>query len=354
MKKAFNCLFLLIVLFGASIFAQTSIAVLDFEGKGVSKVETSVLTDRLRNELVKTKYFRVIERQEMSKILAEQKFQASGCTSTECAVEIGQLLGVERIAVGSIGKVGNIYTVSSRVVDVESGELTNVSDYDYEGDRGGLLKYGMKSVAQELAGKDPEEIVIPQKKQSSAVPAPSSTTSTYYDYRKESKKKEKGNWYFSLLGLGPTLRTSNEDITSFIDAEWLQLRYKNIQYKATGYTICSSCYEDEESDIEDEKRNISIAANGIGLFYNIKNSLGVNVWYYRDAFISARGVIEHIEDDVEYFEISLQWESSKSFLFGVQFEGGLLINPSNNSYLDSMDGFFIKAKVIALSFGSNY
>ena len=55
MKKAFNCLFLLIVLFGASIFAQTTIAVLDFEGKGVSKDETSVLTDRLRNELAKTR-----------------------------------------------------------------------------------------------------------------------------------------------------------------------------------------------------------------------------------------------------------------------------------------------------------
>ena len=78
MKKVFNSFLLLTVLFGASSFAQTTIAVLDFEGKGVSKVETSILTDRLRNELVKTKYFRVIERQQMSKILAEQKFQASG------------------------------------------------------------------------------------------------------------------------------------------------------------------------------------------------------------------------------------------------------------------------------------
>jgi len=45
----------IILFLGASIFAQTTIAVLDFEGKGVSKDETSVLTDRLRNELVKTR-----------------------------------------------------------------------------------------------------------------------------------------------------------------------------------------------------------------------------------------------------------------------------------------------------------
>ena len=133
MKKAFNCLFLLTVLSGASIFAQTTIAVIDLEGIGISKDETNLLTNRLRNELVKTKVFRVIERQEMSKILKEQKFQASGCTSTECAVEIGQLLGVERIVMGSIGMLGNMYTISSRMVDVESAELTSVSDYDYEG-----------------------------------------------------------------------------------------------------------------------------------------------------------------------------------------------------------------------------
>ncbi len=87
----------IILFLGASIFAQTTIAVIDLEGIGISKDETNLLTNRLRNELVKTKAFRVVERQEMSKILKEQKFQASGCTSTECAVEIGQLLGVERI-----------------------------------------------------------------------------------------------------------------------------------------------------------------------------------------------------------------------------------------------------------------
>ena len=163
MKKAFNCLFLLIVLFGASSFAQTTIALLDLQGIGISKDETSLLTNRLRNELVKTKVYRVVERQEMSKILKEQKFQASGCTSTECAVEIGQLLGVERIVMGSIGILGNMYTISSRMVDVESAELISVSDYDYEGNITGLLKYGMKSVALELVGERKVEVISTQK-----------------------------------------------------------------------------------------------------------------------------------------------------------------------------------------------
>ena len=163
MKKVFNYFLLLTVLFGASSFAQTTIAVIDLEGIGISKDETNLLTNRLRNELVKTKVFRVVERQEMSKILKEQKFQASGCTSTECAVEIGQLLGVERIVMGSIGKIGNIFTVSSRIVDVESAELTSVSDYDYEGNITELLKNGMKNVALELVGEKAVEVISIQK-----------------------------------------------------------------------------------------------------------------------------------------------------------------------------------------------
>jgi hypothetical protein len=47
MKKVFNCLFLLTVLFGASSFAQTTIAVLDFEGKGVFANKSSALSDKV-------------------------------------------------------------------------------------------------------------------------------------------------------------------------------------------------------------------------------------------------------------------------------------------------------------------
>ena len=43
--------------------------------------------------------FRVIERTEMDNILREQGFQKSGaCDDENCLVEVGQLLGVNRMA----------------------------------------------------------------------------------------------------------------------------------------------------------------------------------------------------------------------------------------------------------------
>ena len=131
--------------------SQTIIAVIDFEGKGVSETEASALTDRLRDELFKIGGFRLIERQQMEEILEEQGFQQTGCVAAECAVEVGKMIGAEQTVVGSISKVGNVFSVSARIVSVETGEIVQLTTYDYEGDIGGLLKTGMKEVADQLA-----------------------------------------------------------------------------------------------------------------------------------------------------------------------------------------------------------
>ena len=125
----------------------TNIAVVDFNGNNISDGEVRALTDRLRTELFNTKYFKVIEREMMQEVLKEQGFQQSGCTTDECMVEIGRLIGVEKIIGGSISKVGNIYSVSSRIVNVETGEIEKTEVYDHKGDIGQLLTEGMRMVA---------------------------------------------------------------------------------------------------------------------------------------------------------------------------------------------------------------
>ena len=55
----------------------------------------------------------------MGEVLKEQGFQQSCCTSNECVVEVGQLLGVQQMISGSIGKVGDIFTVSVRIIDIK-------------------------------------------------------------------------------------------------------------------------------------------------------------------------------------------------------------------------------------------
>jgi len=125
----------------------TNIAVVDFNANNISDGEVRALTDRLRTELFNTKYFKVIEREMMQEVIKEQGFQQTGCTTDECMVEIGRLIGVEKIIGGSISKVGNIYSVSSRIVNVETGEIENTAVFDHTGNIGQLLTEGMRIVA---------------------------------------------------------------------------------------------------------------------------------------------------------------------------------------------------------------
>lgn len=126
--------------------AQPAVAVLDFEAHGISAAAAATLTDRFRAELVRTGRFTVIERGAMEEVLREQGFQHSGCVSTECAVQIGNLLGARQMVAGSIGQVGAVFTVSVRIIDVQSGKIGGATTYDHTGDISGLLTQGMRRV----------------------------------------------------------------------------------------------------------------------------------------------------------------------------------------------------------------
>ena len=150
--KKLNRLFPIMLLIVGSLQAQTNLAVVEFAGKNVSAEEASALTDRLRIELFRTGAFTVVERERMDAILKEQGFQISDCTSDQCMVELGQLIGVQQIVAGSVMRVGNVYSIAARIISVEKGDLVRTAIFDHEGQIGDLLKFGMKDVALQLSG----------------------------------------------------------------------------------------------------------------------------------------------------------------------------------------------------------
>ena len=77
--------------------------------------------------------YQIVERSEMKRLLDEQKFQYSGCVDITCAVDIGKLIGAKYIVVGSISKLGNIFSLDSRMISVETGESYISATYTVEG-----------------------------------------------------------------------------------------------------------------------------------------------------------------------------------------------------------------------------
>ena len=155
-------LLLALVLFTLNLNAQVAegkqtVALLEFEGRGISQLEAKTLTDRLMSEMVNTDAVIMVERNQMDEILNEQGFQQSGCTSSECAAEVGALLGVQNMVSGSFGKLGNSYTIDAKMFSVETGATIRTVSKTYKGPVDNLLTV-IEVVGWEIVGlKAPQD-----------------------------------------------------------------------------------------------------------------------------------------------------------------------------------------------------
>jgi len=70
--------------------------------------------------------FRVVDRDLVDNILQEQHFQKSGVVNKTSSVEVGKILGINYVMVGTVRVLaadGSKFHIQLRVLDVESSEL---------------------------------------------------------------------------------------------------------------------------------------------------------------------------------------------------------------------------------------
>ncbi|XDD41977.1 CsgG/HfaB family protein [Leptospira sp. WS60.C2] len=112
---------------------------------GISKVAVLVFdieeakwgdefTDAVSLQIAKSLPFKVIEREQLSKVVNEQSFSKTGIIDTQTAVRIGKVLGVDALVFGrgsalkkfdEKGKLipNLVDTVSLKIVHIESGQV---------------------------------------------------------------------------------------------------------------------------------------------------------------------------------------------------------------------------------------
>ncbi len=160
---------------GLAAFAQAepqetprpTCAILTFEAKGgeISSSAVEMLSDRFSTEFDRLGMYRMVSRSQMKEILQAQQFsQSEFCSASECAVEAGKLLGVQYIAYGTIGKLGNVISINSFMADVETGEQIRSATSDTRGGIEDALTMLMGANARKLLELSPQEITIPISK----------------------------------------------------------------------------------------------------------------------------------------------------------------------------------------------
>ncbi len=133
-----------LLLIGADLRAdetKRSVAVLHFDAIGVSDMVCEVITERFRAELSRTDRFLVTDK--------HQTWVASA--KTKDVTLLGKQLAVDRILVGSVSKIGAMFSVVANLIDPVSGKTVKTVVDDYSGGIDGVLQEVVKRACEKLA-----------------------------------------------------------------------------------------------------------------------------------------------------------------------------------------------------------
>lgn len=155
LRRICLCIMCLAISAMAESRPMAAIAVLPFNARSLDTDAVDGIVSAMGSELINTGKFRVMERSQMQEILKEQGFQQSGaCDGSECAVQMGKLLAVSHIVVGTIAKVGSTYTLTAKLVSVETGEVIRSTTRNSRASVDAVLTDILPLVAKDLAQAD--------------------------------------------------------------------------------------------------------------------------------------------------------------------------------------------------------
>ena len=105
-------------------------------------------------QLGNTKSLIMVEQNQIDEVILENNYQNRECKSQDCGIEIGKLLGIKNIIVGSLNQIADTCKIQAQLVNVIQGEAEQTVERIYIGDIDEILPT-IDITAWELAGLKP-------------------------------------------------------------------------------------------------------------------------------------------------------------------------------------------------------
>lgn len=152
-------IFLIVFIIGQLLTAQTSsIAVLEMESNGLSQDAVKSLTANLISELGQSRKISLVERTRLNSVMQELGLISSGLTAeTDSLSKIGKMTGADLVLLSYIGKVGSVYSINLRLVNVvtaKNEQSVTVSDDCDRSDLYLLVRQASRDLLYKLTGEE--------------------------------------------------------------------------------------------------------------------------------------------------------------------------------------------------------
>ncbi|MCH8903910.1 MAG: hypothetical protein IIA45_08355 [Bacteroidetes bacterium] len=114
------------------LFAQKkpTLAVMNIDVSGV-KLDPKTLGNMVRLEIDKTGMFTVLDKYDMSDLLAASDLNDSKCYGKNCLVAAGKVLNVDKMVSGSAERFGDKIVITLRLIDVNTASIDSTEIIEY-------------------------------------------------------------------------------------------------------------------------------------------------------------------------------------------------------------------------------
>ncbi|HRS88038.1 MAG TPA: CsgG/HfaB family protein [Syntrophales bacterium] len=131
---------------------KTRIVVYDFASPENLSVPSLILTEALREELLKRGDFVLVNREDLGRLAGEMKVQQSGMIDEKQAVRLGKGLAAAEAVTGRLHTLGNTYILQAKRTDIETMGTLSIGSLKCPVGREEELLAQMPLLAKKLAG----------------------------------------------------------------------------------------------------------------------------------------------------------------------------------------------------------
>ena len=139
--------------------AKPTVAVFSFEQEGLQQEDYEMFMELLKSELQNTKALIMVDQNQIDEVILEKNYQNSECKSQDCGIEIGKLIGIKNIIVGSLNQVADTCKIQAQLVNVIEGEIEKSVEKTHIGDINEILPK-IEIAAWELANLEPTQDML--------------------------------------------------------------------------------------------------------------------------------------------------------------------------------------------------
>jgi hypothetical protein len=130
------------------------LAVYDLEAVEPYKVVALILSEALREELLRLGHFQLVNRENMVKVLEEMALQQTGLVDEQEAVKAGKGLAVQQIVLGRYATLGKVSILQAKRLDVETQGDLGIGSLKCDLGREEELLQRMAELARKIAGNE--------------------------------------------------------------------------------------------------------------------------------------------------------------------------------------------------------